>query len=175
LIESCWPSTSPLDISIRHFRFMLEGRSFTDHKPLLGSLNCVSVSLVCAATPPAHIHRRIRCQPQPHLGSRQYSCRHSLPTTAGWASSSCRRGARTVSRDIAADQSGCLGCQRAANSPALRVATATLDGVPLLVYTSSAVFRPLVPSAHRRLSRPQRQPSQHQGDEEADLQLVHVA
>ncbi len=49
--------------------------------------------------------------------------------------------------DLAAAQAACPDCQRASSSPALRVSEVTLHGSPLLVDTSSGVFRPLVPAA----------------------------
>jgi hypothetical protein len=52
--------------------------------------------------------------------------------------------------DLVAAQAACPDRQRASLSPALRVSEVTLHGSPLLVDTSSGVFRPLVPAAFRR-------------------------
>ncbi len=51
---------------------------------------------------------------------------------------------------LAAAQPACPDCQRARSSPALRVSEISLNGSPILVDTSSGVFRPLVPAVFRR-------------------------
>ncbi len=51
---------------------------------------------------------------------------------------------------LAAAQPGCPDCQRAHSSSALRVSEIIMQGVPILVDTSSGVFRLLVPATFRR-------------------------
>jgi hypothetical protein len=51
---------------------------------------------------------------------------------------------------LAAAQPACPDCQRARSSPALRVSEISLHGLPILVDTSSGVFRPLVPAVFWR-------------------------
>ncbi len=51
---------------------------------------------------------------------------------------------------LAAAQLACLDCQRAYTSSALRVSEISMQGLPILVDTSSGVFRPLVPAVFRR-------------------------
>jgi hypothetical protein len=51
---------------------------------------------------------------------------------------------------LAAAQPACPDCQRASSSSSLRVSEVSMDGFPILVDTSSGVFRPLVPASFRR-------------------------
>ncbi len=51
---------------------------------------------------------------------------------------------------LAAAQPSCPDCQRARSSPSLRVSEISLQGAPILVDTSSGVFRPIVPEVFRR-------------------------
>ncbi len=51
---------------------------------------------------------------------------------------------------LAAAQPACPDCQRASSSSSLRVAEVSMNGLPILVDTSSGVFRPLVPASFRR-------------------------
>jgi hypothetical protein len=51
---------------------------------------------------------------------------------------------------LAAAQPACPDCQRASSSSSLRVYEVSMNGIPILVDTSSGVFRPLVPDKFRR-------------------------
>ncbi len=51
---------------------------------------------------------------------------------------------------LAAAQPSCGDCQWAASSSALRVTNIKMDNMPIMVDTSTGVFRPLVPAAFRR-------------------------
>jgi RNase H-like domain found in reverse transcriptase len=145
-------------LSIRHFRFMLEGCSFTvfrDQRPLLGSLSRVS--------DPWSAHQRRQLS---FIAEFAATLRHisgasnevadtlsRLPAEGVAAAQSPPPQAGSPSVDIhelAAAQRGCQDCQLAATSPALTVLTAELDGVPVLVDVSSGVFRPVVPVSFRR-------------------------
>jgi transposase InsO family protein len=148
-------------LSIRHFRFMLEGRSFTvftDHRPLLGCLSRVSdpwsarqrrqLSFIAefAAT-----LRHISGASNVVADTLSRPLAGSVAAVAAAQSPPPQAGSPPVDiRDLAAAQRGCQDCQRAASSPALTVLTAELDGVPVLVDTSSGVFPPLVPASFRR-------------------------
>lgn len=68
------------------------------------------------------------------------------PTIAGTSSPS----PPVDSAALAAAQSSCPNCQRTGSSSALRVSEVTKQGSPILVYSSSGVFRPLIPAAFCR-------------------------
>jgi hypothetical protein len=53
-------------------------------------------------------------------------------------------------RDLAGAQKACPDCQRAVQSPSLKVISVDMQGEPLLVDISSGVMRPLVPEQLRR-------------------------
>jgi transposase InsO family protein len=149
-------------LSIRHFRFMLEGRSFivfTDHKPLLDSLGRIS--------DPWSARQRRQLS---YIAEFAATLRHiagesnvvadtlSRPPAAEAAvvNSVAAAQARPTSsppvnvRDLAAAQASCPDCSKAVFSPVLRVMTVKLEDTNILVDVSSGVFRPLVPASFRR-------------------------
>jgi cleavage and polyadenylation specificity factor subunit 1 len=151
-------------MAIRHFRFMLEGRSFvvfTDHRPLLGSLNRISDPWS------ARQHRQLNYIAEFNITLRHISGASNVvadtlsrppqhPAAAVAAVSHAQSPSPPAAatpvdiRDLAAAQLTCDDCRRARTSAALRVQTAVLDNSTVLVDTSSGVFRPLVPAAYRR-------------------------
>jgi hypothetical protein len=148
--------------AVRHFWHMLEGRAFvifTDHKLLVGGINRVSdpwsarqqrqLSYIAEfAATLRHISGESNvvadALSRPAAQQQQPAVNNVAPAAAPAVSPPLDI------RELAAAQSSCADCQRAATSPSLRVVTANLDSTPLLVDVSSGVFRPLVPGGHRR-------------------------
>jgi hypothetical protein len=180
--------------AIKHFRYMLEGRSFavfTDHKPLVGALgrrsdpwsarqqwqlsfiaefapsirhiagqsNVVAEALSrpAAVTPPS-------APQQPPLAV--VTAANGGPGEAGTGSTGIKAPSGSPVPPasagppaapppvdlvaLATAQASCPDCQRAASSSSLRVAVIQMQGVAIMVDTSSGVFRPLVPASFRR-------------------------
>jgi hypothetical protein len=179
--------------AIRHFRHLLEGRSFvvfTDHKPLVGALHRRSdpisarqqrhLSFIAEFAPSIrHITRESNIVAD--TLSRPFSVCSALPlsdTVAGNVAATCShpgavdQGSTEVKvpsgssvspatvgsptppspvdlAALAAAQPACPDCQRAKSSPSLHVSEISLHGSPILVDTSSGVFRPIVPEVFR--------------------------
>ncbi len=181
--------------AIRHFRYLLEGRSFvvfTDHKPLVGALHRRSDPI--SARQQRHLSFIAEFAPSiRHITGESNILANTLSRPSGECSApalsspAATNVAATCSGPGAADQGStevkvpsgssvppatagsppspspvdlgalaaaqpaCPDCQRAKSSPALRVSKISLNGSPILVDTSSGVFRPLVPAAYTSL------------------------
>jgi transposase InsO family protein len=135
-------------LAVRHFRFLIEGRRFqlqTDHKPLV-----------------AAIHRRsppwsARQQRQLAYISEFTTDFTHLPGPQNVVADALSRSniAATLTNSpppidyaaLAAQQQSDPAIQDMIQSPSLHITTKSVNGIPLLGDTSTAVFRPLVPSS----------------------------
>jgi RNase H-like domain found in reverse transcriptase/Reverse transcriptase (RNA-dependent DNA polymerase)/Integrase zinc binding domain len=148
-------------LSVRHFRFMLEGRVFTvftDHKPLLDSLGRISdpwsarqrrqLSYIAEfATTLRHIAGESNVVAD--TLSRPPPAQSAMVNSVAAAQTRPASTPPVNVRDLAAAQASCPDCRGAASSPVLRVMTVQLEDTNILVDVSSGVFRPLVPAAFR--------------------------
>jgi len=140
--------------SIRHFRYILEGRSFcifTDHKPLLGALQRASDPWTAR-----------QCRHLSYVAEFTSDIRHVAGAANVAADALSRPPAEELVaavepasavpdlKGIAARQATCESTQAVARSPTLHVELKEVDGVPLLCETSRGTWRPLVPAADRR-------------------------
>jgi transposase InsO family protein len=168
--------------AIRHFRYLLEGRSFvvfTDHKPLVGALHRRSDPI--SARQQRHLSFTAEFAPSIwHLTGESNIVTDTFSRPSGECSalplsgSAATNVAATCSGPGAADQGSTEVKVPPGSSvpPAtdLRVSEISLHGSPILVDTSSGVFRPIIPEVSRRPHlRRRAQPGTpwHQGDEEA--------
>ncbi len=180
--------------AIRHFRYILEGRSFvifTDHKPLVGTLHRRSdptsarqqrhLSFIAEFAPSirhitgeSNIVADTLSRPSsecsaPHLhdsaadtvaaalcgpgAADQGSTEVKVPTGSSVPPATARLPPSPSPVDLAAlaaAQPACPDCRCAKSSPALRVSEILLHGSPILVDTSTGVFRPIIPGIFRR-------------------------
>ncbi len=134
---------------IRHFRFILEGQSFTvytDHKPLLGALAKVSDPWT------AHQCRHLAYADIQHVAGQENVAANALSQLS--VSSITAPPSAEVAADlrgIAARQASCPSTRQAVESPSLQVRTCEVEGVSLLCDMSSGRLRPLVPQMDRLL------------------------
>jgi cleavage and polyadenylation specificity factor subunit 1 len=178
--------------AIRHFRYILEGRSFvvfTDHKPLVGALHRRSdpisarqqrhLSFIAEFAPsirhiigdsnivadtlsrPSGECSALPCSAATNVAAPccgpgaadQGSTEVKVPTGSSVTPATAGSPPSLSPVDLAAlaaAQPTCPDCQRAKSSPSLRVSEILLHGTPILVDTSSGVFRPIVPEVFRR-------------------------
>ncbi len=140
---------------IRHFRFILEKRSFTiftDHKPLMGALARVS--------DPWTAHQ---CRHLAYVAEFTSDIRHVAGQDNTAADAQSRPPISTITapsrpteivadlQGIAARQLSCQSTLQASKSPSLRVKACEVEGVSLLCDESTGRLRPLVPEADRPL------------------------
>jgi hypothetical protein len=133
---------------IRHFRFILEGRSFTiytDHKPLVGPLACVSDPWTAR-----------QCRHLDYVAEFTADIRHvsgqenvvadalSRPPVSSITAPSSSNVVADL-RGIAARQTSCPDMLQAVNSPSLQVRACDVEGVSLFCEVSTGRLRPLVP------------------------------
>jgi transposase InsO family protein len=122
---------------IQHFRFILEGRSFTiftDHKPLVGALACVSDPWTAR-----------QCRHLAYLA--EFTDALSRPPI-----SSITPASKVVVADmrgIAARQASCQSTLQASGASSLLIRTCEVEGVSLLCDVSTGSMRPLVPETDR--------------------------
>jgi cleavage and polyadenylation specificity factor subunit 1 len=142
--------------SIRHFRFILEGRSFTiftDHKPLVGALSrttdpwtprqCRHLSYLAEFTSDVQ-----------HVPCRDNEAADALsrPVEEEVAAVNTVPPAVVLDlRGIASRQEGCASTQQAAHSSALIVRSCKVQGVEILCDLSTGRLRPLVPEQDRQM------------------------
>jgi transposase InsO family protein len=138
---------------IRHFGFILEGRSFTiytDHKPLVGALARVSDPWMAR-----------QCRHLAYVAVFTVDIRHvagqdnmaadvlSRPPVSSITAPSSSSQVVADLRGIAARQLSCPSTLQAAKSPSLQVKACEVEGVSLLCDMSTGRLRPLVPEADR--------------------------
>jgi hypothetical protein len=134
---------------IRHFRFILEGRSFTiytDHKPLVGALARVSDPWTAR-----------QCRHLAYVAEFTADIRHvagqdnvaadalSRPPVSSITTPSSSSPVVTDLRGIAARQLSCPSTLQATKSASLQVKACEVEGVSLLCDVSTGRLRPLVP------------------------------
>jgi RNase H-like domain found in reverse transcriptase/Integrase zinc binding domain/Integrase core domain len=145
-------------VSIRHFRFMLEGRPFTvftDHQLLLGSLGRISDTWLARQRRQLSFIAEFAATLR-HISGSSNVVADTLsrpPQAVNAVTTALSPPAATPLvdiRDLAAAQSSCADCQRALTSPHLSATTAVLDNIQVVVDTSSGVIRPVVPAAFGR-------------------------
>jgi len=141
--------------AIRHFRFILEGRSFTiltDHKPLVGALRrttdpwtprqCRHLSYLAEFTSDVQ-----------HVAGKANVAADALsrPPEAASLAAVGELLAEVVTdlRGIAARQGECPSTQAAVQLPSLQVRAWEVQGVQLLCDSSTGRLRPLVPEVDR--------------------------
>jgi cleavage and polyadenylation specificity factor subunit 1 len=155
-------------LAIHHFRFMLEGHSFTiftDHRPLVGALGRVSEPWT------ARQQRQLAFIAEFTADIQHVSGQHNIvadtlsrPPTSPPPPSPSPPGPTCMAisspapspqqcapppvdlAQLAAAQSSCADC----SSTALRVLDVKINGVDVMVDVSSGVFCPLVPRSFRR-------------------------
>jgi hypothetical protein len=163
--------------TIRHFRFLLEGRQFqllTDHKPLVAAMTRVS--------PPQSARQQrhlmyIHLRSQAHSRVRKCGCRRSFQASCSHECPSCRCASPLYSRNqfaagtaaarhladtrrrCAADRFfGTLRCTALLSrrssysmlvSPSLSVVSKKIGTAEVLGDVSTGVFRPLLPARFR--------------------------
>jgi hypothetical protein len=139
---------------IRHFRYILEGRSFTiltDHKSLVGALartsdpwtarQCRHLAYVAEFTSDVQ-----------HVAGRDNIVADALsrPPVASLVPPSPPASASSDLQSLASRQRGCADTQQACQSSSLRVQDYELHGVKLLCDFTTGRPRPLVPREDRR-------------------------
>jgi cleavage and polyadenylation specificity factor subunit 1 len=139
---------------IRHFRFILEGRSFTiytDHKPLVGAL--VRVSDPWTARQCRHLAYVAEFTADiRHVSGQENVVADALsrpPVSSITAPSSSNVVADL--HGIAARQTSCPDTLQAVKSPSLQVQACEVEGVSLFCDVSTGRLRPLVPQVDRLL------------------------
>jgi transposase InsO family protein len=138
---------------IRHFRFILEGRSFTiltDHKPLVGALARVSDPWTAR-----------QCRHLAYVAEFTSDIQHVAGQENLVADALSRPPVSSVTaqfpipevvsdlRGIAARQFSCQSTLQASSSPSLQVRACEVEGVSLLCDVSTGRLRRLVPEADR--------------------------
>jgi hypothetical protein len=140
---------------IRHFRFILEGRSFTiftDHKPLVGALARVSDPwTACQCRHLAYVAEftaDIR-----HVAGQENTAADALSRPPISTISSPSQPTEVVAdlRGIAARQLSCQSTLQASKSPSLQVKACEVEGVSLLCDEPTGRLSPLVPEVDRPL------------------------
>jgi transposase InsO family protein len=142
--------------SIRHFRFILEGRAFsilTDHKPLLGALTrttdpwtarqCRHLAYVAEFTSDVR-----------HVAGEMNVAADALSRPPGPVAAVHQEdqlaGVVLDLRAIASRQAQCASTQQTAMQSSLRVRACNVEGVKLLCDLSTGRMRPLVPAEDRK-------------------------
>jgi len=140
--------------SIRHFRYILEGRAFailTDHKPLLGALK--------RTTDPWTARQ---CRHLAYVAEFTSDIRHVAGSENVAADALSRPPEQVVAavdssalplpdlRGMAARQATCPDVQAATRLPSLDVQVREVDGAQLLCDTSGGKWRPIVPVEDRQ-------------------------
>jgi transposase InsO family protein len=140
---------------IRHFRFILEGRSFTiytDHKPLVGALALVSdpwTARQCRHLAYVAEFTADIC----HVAGLENVAADALsrPPISSVTTPSSLSDVVADLRGIASRQSVCPSTLGASKSPSLQVRACEVEGVSLSCDCSTGRWRPLVPEADRLL------------------------
>ncbi len=140
---------------IRHFRFILEGQTFTiytDHKPLVGAL--ARVSNLWTASQCHHLAYMAKFTADiQHMAGQDNVAADALsrpPISSITAPSSLSDVVEDL-RGIGAQQSSCPGMLQAGKSPSLWVQACEVEGVSLLCDGSIWRLRPFIPKADQLL------------------------
>jgi cleavage and polyadenylation specificity factor subunit 1 len=140
---------------IRHFRFILEGRSFTiftDHKPLVGALAQVSDPWTARQCRHLAYVAEFTADIQ-HVAGQDNVVADALSRPPISAITAPSRPTEVVAdlQGIAARQLSCQSTLQASKSPSLQVKACEVEGVSLLCDESTGRLRPLVPETDRPL------------------------
>jgi hypothetical protein len=139
---------------IRHFRYILEGQSFTiltDHKPLVGALARTSDPWTARQCRHLAYMAEFTSDVQ-HMAGRDNIVADALsrPPVASLVSPLPPASAGSDLQSFASRQRGCVDTQRACQSSSLQVWDYELHGVKLLCDFTTGLPRPRVPREDRR-------------------------